>query len=398
MGGGPGVGGDPGSVGAAGLARHAKDGSFSMSPPNDRATVRPNVASTTTTASTCIGLIERVIAHAYRHRIRFCESETQARPEHGTVSPLRGRLPMLFLTLAFAAAPPPIINGDITHEYPEVVMLYASDSDGYGGGCTGSVIAEDWILTAAHCVHSDASFDVDYVYVGFVNQSNDMDETNTVLARRWFEHEDYNPSDGSNDIALIELRDATDVPVMRLAEVALQRSDEGEDFRIVGFGVTSDTDSASNMKKRVVDVPLEGYTASLMHTEDRPDHQNACHGDSGGPVMRLYEDGTYSVAGIVNFGGPSCERDGAYSARVDAYMDFIDEHTNDYTLWEEAEEVVEDTDTEDTDADALADDDDDGAVDASEAAGVCATGGGGASALGVLAAGAAAFLRSRKPR
>ena len=311
---------------------------------------------------------------------------------------------ILFVSLAFAAAPPPIVNGETTHEYPEVVMLYASDSGGYGGGCTGSVIAEKWILTAAHCVHSDDSFTVDDVYVGFVNQSNDMEQGNTVLARRWFENEDYDPRTGYNDVALIELRSAADVPVMRLAEVGLHPADEGDDFRIVGFGATSDNDNSSNMKKRVVDVPLTDYTESLMHTEDKADDQNACHGDSGGPVMRLYEDGSYSIAGIVNFGGPSCLRDGAYSARVDAYMDFINEHTTDYTMWEEEEVVVEDTgtdDDEDTD-DEVADGDDDadadGVVDASEPAGVCATRGAGAGSLALVAAAAAALLRTRKQR
>lgn len=307
---------------------------------------------------------------------------------------------MFFTTLALAAAPPPIVNGEITHAYPEVVMLYASDSQGYGGGCTGSVIAEKWILTAAHCVHSDDSFTVEAVYVGFVNQSNDMEQGNTVLARRWFENESYDPGTGYNDVALIELRSAADVPLLPLAQVGLHPADEGDDFRIVGFGATSDNDNSSNMKKRVVDVPLADYTESLMHTEDNADDQNACHGDSGGPVMRLYEDGTYSIAGIVNFGGPSCLRDGTYSARVDAYMDFINEHTTDYTIWEEAEEVAEDTGTDDTD-DAVADDDkadDDGATGTPEQVGVCATGGGRAGSVALGMAGVAAVLRSRKQR
>lgn len=316
---------------------------------------------------------------------------------------------LLSISLALAAAPPPppIINGDITTDYPEVVLIYAYDSRGYGGACTGSVIAEKWVLTAAHCVHSDASFTVEGVYVAFVNNSNDMDQSNSVAARNWYEHDDYDPNSGYNDIALIELRTKADGPFMPITNGAIRPADVGQDFRIVGFGATSDNDNSSVQKKRFVDVPLEDYDPSLMHTLDNADDQNACHGDSGGPVLRLYDDGTYAVAGIVDFGGPSCMRDGTYSARVDHFLTWIDDYTTDYVVWSEAEEPVEeDTGTDDTDVvddgDTDGDDNTDGNADGSGenpdevSVGVCATGGAGAFGLVGVGVVAGALLRRRR--
>ena len=302
---------------------------------------------------------------------------------------------LLVVTAALAASPPPIINGETTTDYPEVVLIYASDSSGYGGACTGSLIAERWVLTASHCVHSDGSFEVQGVWVSFVNDSNEMDEDNTLSAKAWYEHPDYNPSTGYNDIALIELRTKAEGPFMPLTDSKIGRDDVGQDFRIVGFGATSDTDRSSVQRKRVVDVPLEDYDQSLMHTLDKKDDQNACHGDSGGPVMRLYDDGTHAVAGIVDFGGSSCMRDGTYSARVDHFQDFIDDHTTDYTVWAEAEPEPEpEPEPEDEDTDGNADGA--GETPGDEVPAVCSTSG---SAAGLLAAvGAAMALRGRRRR
>ena len=269
---------------------------------------------------------------------------------------------MLLIAAALAAAPPPIVNGEKTSDYEEVVLLYMTDRGGqYGASCTGSVIAPNWVITAAHCVTDSDGFDISQVYVIRADSFNDAGRDDYFEASKWYAHPDYNGRDGYNDIALIEVEDDLDGPYLPVADAGPKRADIGEDFRLVGYGSTSDNDTSSNPKKRMADVPLYDYDSGLLYTYDSEDNQNACYGDSGGPVMRLYEDGSYSLAGIMDFVS-SCENGGLGSARVDAFMDFLDDYTDAYTVYGEEEEEEEEEEDEDdvtnTGGDGESDDDD----------------------------------------
>lgn len=268
----------------------------------------------------------------------------------------------LFVAASFASAPPPIVNGEKTSDYDEVVLLYMTDRGGqYGASCTGSLIAPNWVLTASHCITDSSDFNITQVYVIRADSMNEAGRNDYYEAKEWFAHPDYNGRDGYNDIALIELDDDLDGPFMPISDQAPKRTDEGDDFRLVGFGATSESDNSSNPKKRTADVPLYEYDSGLLYTWDEDDNQNACYGDSGGPVMRLFEDGTYAQAGVMDFVS-SCEGGGLGSARVDAFLDFIDEYTEDYSIYGEEPEVEEEPEDDDDD-DLVAGGDDDTATD-----------------------------------
>lgn len=241
---------------------------------------------------------------------------------------------LLWIAAALAQEAPPVVNGSTTASYPEVVLLYLMDASGYGAVCTGSLVAEEWVLTAAHCVTDSRDLTIDEVYVFVGKDSNNLEQQ--AIADAWYPHEDYSSSDVYYDIAMVHLdRSFRNVDLMAVNEDAFARADRGVDFRVVGYGITSDRDTSQTSAKRYADIPLYDYDGTLAVFYDEPEEQNACHGDSGGPVLQLRDDGGYAVAGIVNtaypFNGSDCERNGFTAARVDAYIDWIEGFTPVYT-------------------------------------------------------------------
>ena len=257
---------------------------------------------------------------------------------------------------------PPIVGGERAASYDEVVLLVACDEGGQCAACSGSVIADGWVLTAAHCVAPQAGFTPSHVYVYAGDEYNDIDASWEAAA--WYPHPDYDGSDYDFDVAMVAVDDdLAELPRMPIDGVDLADDDLGADVRLVGWGLTSDEDDGADLARRSADVPLEGYTVDFVYTLDL-NGQNACHGDSGGPVLRIDGDG-YAQMAVMDFlyggNGAYCEANGLGSARLTAYLDFIGEYAA-YT-------TVGGTPTGGGEAFA-------GADDGSGLTGGCATGGG----------------------
>ncbi len=98
-----------------------------------------------------------------------------------------------------------IINGEeaTPHDYPWLVALFADN-----WFCSASLIAPNWVLTAAHCVDGASHW---RVYLG----SHDLDDNSEVgreiiESYNGFTHPDWDYSSLRNDLALIKLpQDAT---------------------------------------------------------------------------------------------------------------------------------------------------------------------------------------------
>jgi secreted trypsin-like serine protease len=227
-----------------------------------------------------------------------------------------------------------IIGGGPAEEgqYPWLVGL---GSAGEGSAhdrqfCGGSVIAEDIVLTAAHCVEETTDPEELVVFSGSVDlESEDLVETSVAAVHV---AEDYNdPIAMANDWALLKLDEPVDVepiPLNTDPEAAL------ETLETAGWG---DTGGEFPTVAQWVEVPFvsdEDCAAAYPDEIDAPtmlcagDLENggvdSCQGDSGGPIMA--ENEGLMLVGIVSWGYGCAEagNPGVY-AEVADFNDAIDE-------------------------------------------------------------------------
>lgn len=185
--------------------------------------------------------------------------------------------------------------------------------------CTGTVIAEDRVLTAAHCAErrTAASFgillgdDAD-AGTGPLGEGVDLVEVTELIV-----HPDYDPTTYAWDLAVLVTAEPMGVEPVLVHDLPLDASFVGQSARVVGFGAHSD--EATPFHKREGTVQISEVDGNeLTYT---PGPAMTCAGDSGGPVFAQIGNDEVLI-GVTSRGDATCEVEGV-AIDIGSAVDFL---------------------------------------------------------------------------
>jgi secreted trypsin-like serine protease len=200
--------------------------------------------------------------------------------------------------------------------------------------CVGTVISNEWLVTAGHCVVGAILFTIQL-------GSNSLSEADsnrlTLATANYVVHPDFNPDTLENDIGLIQFRLPIQFTDFIGATDSLPTSPilEYQNVIGIGWGQTSDSDSSlSDTLNWVLLSAIPNAECRLIYGNQITENmvcasgnfnEGPCLGDSGGPLIHVLNGSRYVLVGISSFiSSNGCESTNPSGyTRAYPYVDWI---------------------------------------------------------------------------